>query len=56
MEISKDFLQEEISCLEIEIQKAQTFIIKAQGTVEAYQMLIRRIEAPEPNMGDENGG
>ena len=55
MDVTREFLQEEIGSLESEIQKAQVFIIKAQGTVEAYQMLIRRIAAPEPNTGEENG-
>lgn len=47
MQISKEFLEAEIRDLEIEMQKAQTFIIKAQGTIEAYQMLVRRLDAPE---------
>jgi hypothetical protein len=55
MEISKDFLQDEIYILEDEIQKANVFIIKARGTIEAYEMLIRRIEAPEPNSEEQDG-
>lgn len=47
MQISKEFLEAEIRDLETEMQKAQTFIIKAQGTIEAYQMLVRRLDAPE---------
>ena len=53
MQITKEFLEAEVADLGQEIQKAQTFIIKAQGTIEAYQMLIQRIEAPE--IGQENG-
>lgn len=48
MQITKEFLVDEISSLEQEIQKAQAFILKAQGTIEAYQMLIRRVDTPEP--------
>jgi len=55
MEINKEFLLVEIGDLELEIQKANAFILKAQGTVEAYQMLIRRLDAPEPETGEENG-
>lgn len=47
MQITKEFLQAEIADLEQEINKAQTFLIKAQGTVEAYRMLINRLDAPE---------
>lgn len=47
MQITKDFLESEIRDLEQEINKANAFILKAQGTVEAYKMLINRIEAPE---------
>lgn len=44
MEINKEFLLAEISDLELEINKAQAYAIKAQGVIEAYQMLIRRLE------------
>jgi len=47
MRITAEFLQAEISALELEMQKAQAFMIKAQGTIEAYRMLINRLEAPE---------
>lgn len=47
MQITKEFLESEISDLEVEMQKANAFIIKAQGTVEAYKMLLRRLDAPE---------
>lgn len=49
MQITKDFLVTEIRDLETEIQKAQAFVIKAQGTIEAYKMLINRLDAPEPD-------
>ena len=52
MQITKEFLLCEIESLEQEMQKAQAFIIKAQGTIEAYKMLINRINAPE--IGEEN--
>lgn len=42
----------EIGFLTQEIQKAQAFILKAQGTVEAYQMLINRLDTPEPEQQD----
>ena len=54
MQITKDFLVAEIGSLGQEIQKAQAFVIKAQGTIEAYQMLINRLDAPEPEQQDDN--
>lgn len=47
MQITKEFLLSEIGDLEQELTKAQTFVTQAQATISAYQMLIRRIDAPE---------
>jgi hypothetical protein len=52
MEISKDFLIEEIQSLEQEAEKARTFLIQAQATIAAYQMLIRRLDNDKPNQGE----
>ena len=48
MQISKEFLQVEISDLENESQKANTFVIQAQATIAAYKMLLNRLDQPEP--------
>jgi hypothetical protein len=48
MQITKEFLQAEIVSLEQEFQKAVTFQIQAQATIQAYKMLINRLDAPEP--------
>lgn len=53
MNITKEFLEAEIRDLGQEIQRAQAFVIKAQGTIEAYQMLIRRLDAPEPEQEND---
>ena len=53
MQITKEFLEAEVRDLEQEVQKAHAFILKVQGTVEAYKMLINRLEAPEPEQ--QNG-
>jgi hypothetical protein len=53
MGINKEFLLAEIGDLELEMQKAHAFLLKAQGTIEAYQMLIRRLDTPET--GENNG-
>ena len=47
MQITKEFLETEIRDLETEAQKAQTFLIQSQATIQAYKMLINRIEAPK---------
>lgn len=48
MQITKEFLVSEITELERELMKANTFVIQAQATLSAYQMLLRRLDAPEP--------
>ena len=54
MQITKEFLEAEIADLRNEIGKAQAFLLKVQGTIEAYQMLINRLEAPEPEQENAN--
>ena len=48
MRITKEFLETEIRDLETEAQKAQTFLIQSQATIQAYKMLVNRLDAPEP--------
>jgi hypothetical protein len=54
MQITKEFLEAEIADLQTESGKAQTFLIQAQATISAYQMLINRLDAPEPEQQDGN--
>jgi hypothetical protein len=54
MQITKEFLEAEIADLKQEAGKAEAFLLKAQGTIEAYQMLINRLDAPEPEQQDDN--
>jgi hypothetical protein len=54
MQITKEFLEAEIADLRAEARKAEAFLHKAQGTIEAYQMLINRLDAPEPQNDDAN--
>ena len=53
MQITKEFLESEICDLETEAQKAQTFLTQAQATIQAYKMLVNRLDAPEPEISDE---
>jgi hypothetical protein len=55
MQITKEFLETEIRELEAEAQKAQTFLTQAQATIQAYKMLINRLDAPELEPEQENG-
>jgi hypothetical protein len=52
MQITKEFLETEIRDLETEAQKAQTFLIQSQATIQAYKMLINRLDAPELEQPD----
>jgi hypothetical protein len=52
MQITKEFLETEIRELETETQKAQTFLTQAQATIQAYKMLINRLDAPEQQHDD----
>ena len=54
MQITKEFLETEICELETEAQKAQTFLTQAQATIQAYKMLINRLDAPEQQDGTDN--
>lgn len=53
MVITEEFLQAEITELEREMQKAQTFFTQAQATVAAYKMLIAKLNEPEPEPQNE---
>lgn len=52
MQITKEFLEAEVAELERELNKANVFVIQAQATIQAYKMLINRLEAPEPESQD----
>jgi hypothetical protein len=54
MRITKEFLETEIADLRKEAGRAEAFLLKAQGTIEAYQMLINRLEAPEPEQQNDD--
>ena len=51
MVITKEFLVSENEILEHEPEKARTSLIETQATVEAYHMLIRKLDDDQPNQG-----
>jgi hypothetical protein len=48
MQITKDFLEAEITGLEIEIKKANDFLIQSRTAIAVYKMLVEKLAAPEP--------
>lgn len=54
MQITKEFLEAEIADLQKEAGKAETFLLQAKATIGAYQMLINRINAPEPEQQNDD--
>ena len=54
MQITKEFLVAEIAELQQEMGKAQTFLVQAQATIASYQMLINRLETPEPEQTNDD--
>ena len=47
MEISREFIQAEISQVEQEMVKARTFLIQAETSLAIYQMLLARLDQPD---------
>jgi len=48
MQITKEFLEAEILDLQKESEKARVFLIQSEATIAVYQMLVRRLDTPEP--------
>jgi hypothetical protein len=53
MQITKEFLVNEIAELERELNKANVFVIQAQATISVYQMLMSRLESPEEGQPEQ---
>jgi len=47
MEISREFIQAEISQVQQEVVKARTFLIQAETSLAIYQMLLARLDQGE---------
>lgn len=54
MQITKEFLEAEIADLQREAGKAEAFLLQAKATISAYQMLINRLDAPEPEQQNDD--
>jgi hypothetical protein len=57
MEISREFIEAEISEVQRELQKAQTFVIQAETSLAIYQMLLTRLSKGDDELckGESNG-
>ena len=51
MQISREFIEAEISEVQRELTKAQTFIVQAETSLAIYRMLLDRLDQPEPESG-----
>lgn len=47
MEISREFIEEEMRHVEAAIREAQTFMIKAETSMSIYKMLLERLDKVE---------
>ncbi len=54
MVITQEFLRAEIDDLRRELEKARVFMIQAESIITAYEMLIRRIDAPDQEQEVQN--
>lgn len=57
MEISREFLESEISEVQRELQKAHTFVIQAETSLAIYQMLLARLSKGDDELceGESDG-
>jgi hypothetical protein len=59
MQITKEFLRAEITSLEQERRNAHDFVVKSSGVIEAYKMLLSKLDEPEvadkPVVSDDKG-
>jgi hypothetical protein len=51
MQISREFIEAEISEVQRELTRAQTFIVQAETSLSIYRMLLDRLDQQEPESG-----
>jgi hypothetical protein len=56
MEISREFLEAEISEVQRELERAKTFVIQAETSLAIFQMLLTRLSKGDDELCEgENG-
>jgi len=48
MSITKDFIQVELNSLEQEAVKAKEHLLKLDGAITVYRLLLEKLDTPEP--------
>jgi hypothetical protein len=54
MEISREFIEAEISEVQRELQKAHTFVIQAETSLTIYRMLLAKLDTPDDVKGSNH--
>jgi hypothetical protein len=47
MQITREFLQEEVAHVEAGMREAQAFLVKAQAALDVHRMLLAKLEEPD---------
>ena len=55
MEISREFIEAEISEVQRELQKAKTFVIQAETSLAIYAMLLAKLDGPDEVIENPRG-
>jgi hypothetical protein len=55
MEISREFIEAEISEVQSELQKAKTFVIQAETSLAIYRMLLAKLDTPDDVIENPGG-
>jgi len=55
MEISREFIEAEISEVQSELQKAKTFVIQAETSLAIYRMLLAKLDTPDDIVENPGG-
>lgn len=53
MQITREFLEGEMREVQQGLEKARHFIVQAETSLVLYQMLIDRLDQPEPTDGSD---
>lgn len=53
MQITREFLEGEMREVRQELERARQFIVQAETSLALYDMLIKRLDQPEPTDGGD---
>lgn len=55
MQITREFLTQEMIDIEHEMAKAKDFLTKSEAVLNVYRMLVMKLDAPEETQGAQDG-